>query len=153
MYEQGAQFSKRDYINAIRLLEHSMPSYDSDKLSAHIEAVGSYFSKDSVQCVELEGNVVSLIIIIYSKLVTSLLHCIKRHSLLLDIQHNYTPKSNDFNLRHGKQYSPLKQPMMNIITQGLNYMSVYPFFLAPRAKQVCYFCINSQYGQGLHHSI
>lgn len=48
MYEQGAQFSQRDYINAIRLLEHSQPVCNSDKLSARIEEVKIYFSKDSV---------------------------------------------------------------------------------------------------------
>lgn len=48
MYEQGAQFSQRDYINAIKLLEHSQPVCNSDKLSARIEEIKIYFSKDSV---------------------------------------------------------------------------------------------------------
>ena len=48
MYEQGAQFSMRDYTNAFKVLAHSQPSYDSDRLSARIQAVETYFSKDSV---------------------------------------------------------------------------------------------------------
>ena len=45
MYEQGAQYSQKDYINAFKLLAHSQPSYDGDRLTACIQAVEMFFSK------------------------------------------------------------------------------------------------------------
>ena len=48
MYEQGAQFSLKDYTNAIKLLAYSQPSYDSDRLSARILAIETFFSQDTV---------------------------------------------------------------------------------------------------------
>ena len=48
MYEQGAQFSQKDYTNAIKLLAYSQPSYDSDRLSARILAIETFFSHDTV---------------------------------------------------------------------------------------------------------
>lgn len=48
LYEQGPQFSLQDYTNAFRLLAHSLPTYDSDNLTARIQALETYFSKDTV---------------------------------------------------------------------------------------------------------
>lgn len=48
MYEQGPQFTLKDYTNAIKLLSHSQPVFESDKLDLRIQALETYFSKDSV---------------------------------------------------------------------------------------------------------
>ena len=45
MYEQGAQYSQKDYINVFKLLAHSQPSDDGDRLTARIQAVAMFFSK------------------------------------------------------------------------------------------------------------
>ena len=48
MYEQGAQFSKKDYTNALKLLAHSQPLFDGDLLRGTLTAIDTFFSKDSV---------------------------------------------------------------------------------------------------------
>ena len=48
MYEQGAQFSLQDYSNAFKLLAHSQPVFEADNLQARLQALNTFFSKDSV---------------------------------------------------------------------------------------------------------
>jgi hypothetical protein len=48
MYEQGSQFSLQDYSNAFKLLAHSQPVFEADNLQARLQALETFFSKDSV---------------------------------------------------------------------------------------------------------